>query len=127
MAYDAHSNFGYSTVATAPSPATSGTSLVVASGQGARFPTAPFNAVVWPANQLPLSSNAEIVRVTAVSTDTFTITRTQESTSARSIQVGDQIALNITAKWFTDIENGKVEKSGDTMTGQLNVDGALIT
>ncbi len=104
MAYDLHSNFSYSTVATAPSPATSGTSLVVASGQGSRFPTAPFNVVVWPANQNPVSSNAEIMRVTAVSTDTLTITRTQESTSARSIQVGDQIATNITAKWFTDIE-----------------------
>jgi hypothetical protein len=105
---DAHANFAYSTVATAPSPATSGTSLVVASGQGALFPTPPFNATVWPTGAQPLSTNAEIVRVTNISTDTLTITRTQEGTSARTIVVGDQIAASITAKTFTDIEQDYV-------------------
>lgn len=100
---DALKNFAYSTVATAPSPATSGTSLVVAAGEGARFPTAPFNAVVWPANTQPLPTNAEVVRVTVVSTDTLTITRAQESSSARSIVVGDQIAAAITSKVLTDL------------------------
>lgn len=105
MAVDAHANFAYSTVATAPSPASSGTSLVVASGEGALFPAVPFNATVWPAGANPLSSTAEIVRVTNVSTDTLTITRAQESTSARSILVGDQLAATITKKLLTDIEN----------------------
>lgn len=104
MSYDNHKNFAYSTVATAPSPATSGTSLTVASGDGSKFPATPFNAFVWPAGAQPLTSNAEIVRVTAKSTDTFTITRTQESTSARTIVIGDQIAAGPTAKTFTDIE-----------------------
>ncbi len=102
--FDAHKNFAYSTVATAPSPATSGTSLVVASGDGALFPTPPFNATVWPAGLQPLASNAEIVRVTGISTDTLTITRAQESSSARSIIVGDQIAATITKKTITDLE-----------------------
>ncbi len=102
---DAHKNFAYSTVATAPSPATTGTSLVVASGEGTRFPTAPFNATVWPTGEQPTTANAEIVRVTAISTDTFTITRKQESTSARKIVVGDQIAATITAQSLSDIEN----------------------
>lgn len=104
MSFDAHKNFAYSTVATAPSPASSGTSLVVAAGDGSKFPAAPFNATVWPANSQPTTANAEIVRVTAKSTDTFTITRAQESSSARSIGVGDQIAATITAKLLTDIE-----------------------
>lgn len=102
---DAHKNFAYSTIATAPSPAASGTSLVVAAGEGTLFPTAPFNATIWPAGAQPLATNAEIVRVTNVTTDTFTITRTQEGTSARTIVVGDQIAASITAKTFTDVEN----------------------
>ncbi len=106
MPVDPHKNFAYSTIATAPSPATSGTSLVVAAGTGTRFPAVSFNAVIWPAGSDPLSSNAEIVRVTAISTDTFTITRTQESTSARTVVVGDQIMAAITAKSFTDIEAG---------------------
>ncbi|MBI4092239.1 MAG: hypothetical protein HY427_03485 [Candidatus Levybacteria bacterium] len=101
---DAHKNFAYSTVLTAPSPANTGTSLVVQSGDGTKFPTVPFNATVWPTGVQPLTTNAEIVRVTAISTDTFTITRAQESSTARSIVVGDQIAATITAKTLTDAE-----------------------
>jgi hypothetical protein len=101
---DAHKNFAYSTVATAPSPASSGTSLVVAAGEGAKFPAVPFNATVWPVGAQPSTTNAEIVRVTNISTDTLTITRAQESTAARSIVVGDQIAATITAKTLTDVE-----------------------
>ncbi len=101
---DAHPNFVYSTVATAPSPATSGTSLVVASGDGALFAGQPFNAVIWPTGVQPLSTNAEIVRVTGRSTDTLTITRAQESTAARTVVVGDQIAVVASQKVFTDIE-----------------------
>lgn len=105
MAFDAHVNLAYSTVATAPSPATSGLSLVVQAGEGARFPAVPFNAIICPANTPALWTNAEIVRVTGISTDTFTIERTSESTSgARTVLVGDQIFAGITAKWFSDIE-----------------------
>lgn len=118
--FDAHKNFAYSTIATAPSPASSGTSLVVASGDGTKFPAASFNAVVWPAGVQPSSSNAEIVRVTAKSTDTFTITRAQEGSSARSIVVGDQIAAAPTAKWWSDVEGlfptGSVLGTTDTQT-----------
>lgn len=89
-------NFAYSLVATAPSPATSGTSLVVTAGQGALFPAVPFQATIWPINARPISTNAEIVTVTGVSTDTLTIVRAQESTTARSVIIGDQIAATLT-------------------------------
>jgi len=102
---DKHLNFSYSTVATAPSPATTGTSLVVAASTGTYFPAVPFNAVIWPAGARAVVGNAEIVRVTAKSVDTFTIVRAQESTSARSVIVGDQIAAAITSKTLTDVEN----------------------
>lgn len=105
MTFDNHKNFPYSTVATAPSPATSGSTLVVTAGQGALFPTVPFNAVIWPAVFQPLASNAEIVRVTDISTDTLTITRAQENTVVRTVVMGDQIAANITLKTLTDIES----------------------
>jgi len=78
------------TVATAPSPASSGTSLIVAAGKGARFPAAPFYANVWPTAVDPTEANIETVQVTAVVTDTLTIVR---GTPARSIVVGDQIAV----------------------------------
>lgn len=111
-------NFAYSNVAVAPSPADSGTSLDVTAGHGTRFPTPPFNLVVWPANQIPLVTNAEIVRVTNISTDTLTITRTQETTSARSIQVGDQVAQNITALMLDD----KVSKVTSTDNAVVRFD-----
>lgn len=105
MPFDAHQNFAISAVATAPSPATSGTSLVVSSGHGTRFPAVPFNATIWPASSTPDPTNAEIVRVTAISTDTLTITRAQESSSARTVIVGDQIMAGVTALTLTDVEN----------------------
>lgn len=118
--FDSHANFAYSTVATAPSPATSGTSLTVQTGDGANFPATPFNATVWPSGARPISSNAEIVRVTAISTDTFTITRAQESSTAQSITTGYQIAASITKKTVTDIEglfpSGSVVGTSDTQT-----------
>lgn len=117
---DAHKNFATSLVATAPSPATSGTSLVVTGADGAKFPTAPFNATIWPAGVQPTTTNAEIVRVTNISTDTFTIVRTQESTSARTVIVGDQISANITAKTLTDAENPLTGVTGGTVAASID-------
>lgn len=101
---DPHANFSYSLVATAPSPASSGTSLIVTGGDGAKFPAVPFNATIWPTALQPLTTNAEIVRVTAISTDTLTIVRAQEASAARTVIIGDQIAATITKKVITDIE-----------------------
>lgn len=84
-------NLALGTVLTAPSPATSGTSLVLNSGEGARFSdpatTGEFYATAFPAGENPHSENSEIVKVTAISTDTFTIVRAQRSTTAKSIAV----------------------------------------
>jgi hypothetical protein len=69
-----------------------------------RFPAVPFNATVWPTGAAPTPANAEIVRVTARTTDTMTIVRAQEGSTARSIVIGDQIAATITKKTLDDIE-----------------------
>lgn len=103
MAQD-HKNFAYSTILTAPDPATSGTSLTVQSDHGRLFPHPPFSATIWPTGAQPLTTNAEIVLVTDISDDIFTIERTQEGTAARTVVVGDQIAASITAKTLTDTE-----------------------
>src|SRR6266550_2199862 len=100
---DAHKNFAIGIVATAPSPAISGTSLTLQTGQGTLMPAVPFNAPVWPTVAQPTSTNAEIVRVTAVSGDVLTIVRSQEGTSARTIVVGDQIAATLTVRTFEDV------------------------
>lgn len=125
MAFDAHKNFAVSTVAVAPSPATSGLSLTLATGGGALMPATPFNASVWPVGVIPLPTNAEIVRVTVVAGDVLTITRAQETgaggPAARAIVVGDQIAATITAKTVTDLE------SNPTFTGLVTATGGLTT
>jgi hypothetical protein len=100
-----HKNFSYSTVAIAPFPALSGTTLSVQAGDGLKFPDVPFNATVWPTGVQPLSSNAEIIVVTDKHDDLFTIERTSEGSTARSIIIGDQIAATITAKTLTDAED----------------------
>lgn len=140
---DDHENFAYSTVATAPSPPSSGTSLIVQAGEGALFPTPPFNATIWPSGSQPLASNAEIVRVTNIATDTLTIVRQQEGTSARTVLVGDQIAATITDKTLADAEAGgsnthvqynasgvfagEADFSYDAATNVLTVAGAVKT
>jgi len=119
---DALKNFAYSLVATAPSPATSGTSLVVTAGQGSYFPATPFDATIWPSGVQPTNTNAEIVRVTNVSTDTFTITRAQYGTTAQSIAVGYQIAQTVDA----NLLNQLAPLSGATFTGNVTAP-ALIS
>lgn len=108
MSFNAHADLAISLIAVAPSPASSGTTLSVTAGQGARFPAAPFNAVVYPAGEIPTRDNAEIVQVTSKgSGDTFTIVRQQgtPATSARSIHVGDQIHAGNTADEIIAVEN----------------------
>jgi len=102
--FDAHANFGYGLVSVAPSPDTSGTTLELGGGAAALMPAVPFNATVWPPNVIPLSTNAEIVRVTNIAGSVLTITRAQESSSAMAIAVGWSFANTVTAKSFTDIE-----------------------
>ncbi len=101
---------------------------MVAAGQGALFPVAPFNLTVWPTAVQPLSTNAEIVRVTARTSDTLTITRAQEGTTARTIVVGYQVANAITAKVLTDVEQmpppppvQSIVLFGDSITSQNDV------
>ena len=111
---DAIANGAYGLVGTAPSPATSGTSLVLAGGYGS-FPAAPFDLLLWPASAMPIfatagtvTANAEIARCTAVTTttnanDTLAITRAQYGTSARSVIIGDQCCQPIDANLLTQI------------------------
>ena len=102
--FDTHSLFAYSTVLTEPSPSNSGSSLVLASGTGTYFSINQY-CVVYPTTvTFPNFTNAEIVRITAISTDTLTITRSELSTTAQSIEVGWNFANVITPSDLTNIE-----------------------
>ncbi len=105
--FDSHANLTLTSIITAPSPATSGTSVGVATGTSVNFPTPPFNVTMFAGGVNPTKSNSEIARVTAVdtATDTLTIIRAQEGTTAQAVAVGWLIGDSVTVKSFTDIEN----------------------
>jgi hypothetical protein len=88
-------NLAIGTVATAPSPATSGVTLVLTAGQGARFAdpavVGAYPVTIQAAGAPADPSNAEIGLFTAKSTDTFTLVRAQEGTSARTVVAGDLV------------------------------------
>ena len=116
-------DFATALILTAPSPATSGTSLVLASGMGARMPAVPFNAVAHPDGQLPTLDNAERVLVTARSTDTLTITRAQGGTTAQSIAAGWRFSNTIVTD---DILNASTVID-ELMTGTVNGSNTVFT
>jgi len=125
MSFDPHKNFGHSAVAVAPSPSLSGTVLSVRPGDAQLFPAAPFNIVVWPIGGMPTVANAEILRVTSIAGDAFTITRAQEGSSARAILVGDQMSAAITAKTITDVENAIASETTRAQAAETANAGAL--
>lgn len=78
------------------------TTMVVAAGKGALFPT-PAGASVFRATIVRASDSAiEIVEVTARTTDTMTVVRAREGTSALTLVAGDKFELRITAGFLND-------------------------
>jgi hypothetical protein len=122
MALDPVVNFFQSEIATLP-VASGGTVIVLSSGDGAKLPNpavdGAFNLTIYEDGN-PFSS-PEIVRVTGRSSDTLTVTRAQEGTTATTKIAGTtwKVVMFPTAKTIQDIDSKKVEKTGDTMTGTL--------
>lgn len=113
------------------------TTISVTVGQGALFPSLSGSDYFY-ATLVDSSNNLEIVKVTARSTDTLTVVRGQDGTTARSYSAGDRIELRVTAGALNDIGDGAnlssaevitalgftpVNKAGDTITGNLTITG----
>jgi hypothetical protein len=114
---DAVKNFAKSTLSTGIDA--DDTSIVLATGGGAKFPApatdGAFNAVIWDSTTYadPADDpNVKIVRVTARTSDTYTVTRAQEGTSAA--------AHNTSGKTYT-IVLGPTAKTIDDLLGSLSV------
>lgn len=99
-------NGAYSTVAV--SPGLAGTALSLSAGDGSLFPNpalvGSYPLSVWPSGQVYRSDNGEIVTVTAKSGDSLTISRGAESSTPRTILVGDQIAMAPTAATLNNLK-----------------------
>jgi hypothetical protein len=105
----------------------SATTIVLTAGQGARFPTLSAGDYFY-ATLIDTSNNLEIVKVTARSTDTMTVVRGQDNTTARAYSTNDRFELRPTAALFNEKANDDevVKKSGSTMTGDLVLSGAML-
>jgi len=76
--------------------ATTATSIVLTTGHGARFPALTGSQYFF-ATLLDTSNNLEIIKVTARTSDTLTVVRAQEGTTARAFNTNDRIELRVTA------------------------------
>ena len=95
----------------------SSTTIVLVAGQGARFPTLSAGDYFY-ATLIDTSNNLEIVKVTARSTDTLTVVRGQDSTTARAYATNDRFELRPTAVMFTETitaAEGALPKAGGVM------------
>ena len=107
----------------------SATTVTVDSGQGARFPTLGSGDYFY-GTLIDTSNNVEIIKVTARSTDSMTVTRAQDNTTARAFSIGDRLELRPTAALFEDILAGGVEVVADTspqLGGNLDLNSNNIT
>jgi hypothetical protein len=101
VSFDPHVDLAVSAVAVAPSPALSGTTFTVTAGQGARFPnpgTQGYDLVAWALGTMPDPTNAEILRVTGLTGDVFTVAARPYAVTNngnRAILVGDLVALRL--------------------------------
>jgi len=80
----------------ASSISSSATTIVVTTGQGALFPAITGTNYFY-ATLTNSSNQLEIVKVTARSSDSFTVVRGQEATTAQAYAAADKLELRVTA------------------------------
>jgi hypothetical protein len=95
------------------------TSFSVTAGHGARFPVIAGGDYFY-ATLMDSAGNLEVVKVTARATDTFTVQRAQEGTTARAYAANDIVELRITKAMLDDFKT-------DTRTGYLPLTGGTVT
>lgn len=103
------------------------TSLTVATGEGAEFP--PLASGDYFFGTLVGTSTTEIVKVTARSSDTMTIVRGQDNTTAAAWDAGTKFELRVCAA-LIDAVNPDVNLDGGhpttNYTGSLNIDAGGV-
>jgi hypothetical protein len=87
----------------ASSITSSSTTIILAAGQGSEFPS-PGSTDYFYATLIDSSNNLEIVKVTARTTDTLTVVRGQDGTSARAYTAGALLELRLVAAVINDLQ-----------------------
>jgi len=94
------------------------TSITVASGQGARFPTLGAGDYFY-ATLINISNEFEIVKCTARTGDVLTVTRAQDGTTARAYTVGDRLEIRPVAAIFDEKADVGADVNVSQITGVL--------
>lgn len=112
----------------------SDTLISITPGDGAKFPT--LGVGDWhPLTLLKADGSLEIVKCTARTSDTLTIERAQEGTSAQAFDVNDRVELRVTAAtlnhfWSPDNQGAGSGLDADTLDGMdaatANIPGTLV-
>jgi hypothetical protein len=100
----------------ASSISSTATSLTVASGTGSLFPSPTGTQYFYCTLQATTGSTIEIIKVTARSSDTFTIIRGQDGTGGSSFTAGDKVELRIVAATMNDLP--KLDETNTFTVGQ---------
>jgi hypothetical protein len=111
MAEILFTNFAHSQLAAGIN--SSATTILLEAGHGARFPN-PSGGDFFYVTLENASLVREIVKVTARSTDTLTIVRGQDNTTAVSWSAGDTVALRLNAAAIEYMINEVVRRTGAT-------------
>lgn len=102
-------------------PLTSGATTVnVQTGDGSKFPDAPFHVTLYSSDP----ASGEIVKVTAKSTDQFTIERAKEGSSAQEWAQGTKLELLMTAQLLNDFQTRTEIVVATDGSGDYNCDGS---
>jgi len=101
----------------AASVSTSGTTLTV--DDGSSFPTISLTSHTYVTLQ-DATENKEVVKVTAITGNTFTVVRARDNTTARAFSIGDKVELRLTAVLLEEISDKVV---GLTGSGTADVTG----
>ena len=89
-------------------------SLSVGTGDGNLFPTLMGSDIFL----VTLSGTVgyEIVKVTARSTDTFTIVRAQEGSTAKAFAIGHKVEMLMTAGHFEDLRDNQLKRGSSILS-----------
>lgn len=101
------------------------TTITLATGTGSRFPTITGSDYFF-ATLINTSNQLEIVKVTARSTDTLTVVRGQDNTTARAYSTGDRIEMRVTAGLLAAVRDSVAPADGGVTTAKL-ADSAVTT
>lgn len=118
-----YTNNAYSTLASGITNVA--TSISVQAGHGARFPSIADANEYFYCTLADSSNNLEIVKVTARSTDTLTVTRGAEGTTNRAYTSGDRIELRVTAAGLSEFASPHIKGAAIASAGTITIpDGA---